>query len=161
MSALTQGLSWTLVIAMGAMGGLYYAFSAFIMRSLAVLPGTAGPAAMRSINELIVRSTFMPFFVLTSLSAAGMALYGVIRWSGPSSGLMVAAGLVYLVGMFGVTAAGNVPLNDALASASSTELMSVWAGYLKPWVRYNSLRAVACLLASALLAASSILDSGN
>ena len=40
-------------------GGLFFAFSAFIMRALAARPAGEGMAAMVSINRVILRSLFM------------------------------------------------------------------------------------------------------
>lgn len=66
----------------------------------------------------------------------------------------IAASAIYIVGVFGVTAACNVPMNKALATLdpASTEALHYWrALYLPQWTAWNSVRTVACLLASAVL----------
>ena len=65
---------------------------------------------------------------------------------------MIAGGGLYVIGMFVVTMAFNVPLNNALAVAqpSAPEAGAVWAAYLKDWVFWNHLRTVTSLVASVL-----------
>jgi uncharacterized membrane protein len=49
--------------------------------------------------------------------------------------------------------AGNVPLNESLASQApdGSESEAVWSDYLERWTRLNSQRAGASILASFLL----------
>jgi uncharacterized membrane protein len=52
-----------------------------------------------------------------------------------------------------VTAAGNVPLNNQLAAMdpAATQTLVFWKqSYMTRWVNLNSLRTVACMLASGL-----------
>jgi len=65
---------------------------------------------------------------------------------------MLVGGLVYVLGMFGVTMVFNVPLNNALAAAdpSSQGTAPLWARYLKEWTFWNHVRTVACVAACAL-----------
>ena len=79
-----------------AMGGIYYAFSGFIMRALAEITPEAGQAAMVSINRVILGSGFIWLFFGSSLLCAGLLV--VSPWLGP--GLWIAAGAaLYLIGM--------------------------------------------------------------
>jgi uncharacterized membrane protein len=65
---------------------------------------------------------------------------------------MLAASLLYVVGMFVCTIVFNVPLNNALDAVdpASAEGATVWAHYLKDWTFWNHLRTVASAAASAL-----------
>jgi uncharacterized membrane protein len=49
------------------MAGVYFALSDFIMRSLDRLDAANAVEAMNTINEVILRSWFMPLFFGTSL----------------------------------------------------------------------------------------------
>ena len=64
----------------------------------------------------------------------------------------IAGSVLYLVGAVGVTAAYNVPLNNALAgldpAAPGTD--AAWRDYLSRWTAGNHVRALACLAAAAL-----------
>ncbi|MCP3445088.1 DUF1772 domain-containing protein [Bradyrhizobium sp. CCGUVB14] len=149
---LTSGLLWFAALGCGLMAGVYFAFSTFIMTSLGRLDQAAGIAAMNAINVDIVRSLFMPLFLGTTVAGAALVVLGALRFSEPGAVSMIAGGGLYVIGMFVVTVALNVPLNDALAAAqpSSPEAGAVWAAYLKDWVFWNHVRTVASLMASAL-----------
>ena len=77
---LAPALLWTSAIGCGLMAGVYFAFSAFIMTSLGRIAPAAGMVAMNATIVDIVRSPFMPVFMLTTLTAASLAVLGVVRW---------------------------------------------------------------------------------
>lgn len=148
----TTGLLWFSAVGCGLMGGVYFAFSTFVMTALGRLDQAAGIAAMNAINVDIVRSLFMPLFFGTTIAGAAVVVMGVLRLSEPGAVSMIAGGGLYVVGMFVVTVVFNVPLNDALAAVqpSSPEAGVVWAAYLKDWVFWNHVRTVASAVASGL-----------
>ena len=151
-----SGLLWFAAIGCGLMAGIYFAFSAFIMNSLARIAPQAGIAAMNAINSEIVKSLFMPLFIGTTLTAASLAVLAVLRWSEPNSGALFAGGVLYVAGMFVVTAVLNVPLNDALAASdpASIEGATLWTTYLRDWTWWNHVRTLAALGASLLFTAA-------
>jgi uncharacterized membrane protein len=82
-----------------------------------------------------------------------IAVYALAYVEGTPRLLLMLAGGLYLVGVFAVTAAGNVPLNNQLAAMdpAATQTLAFWKQtYMTRWVNLNSLRTVACLLASGL-----------
>jgi uncharacterized membrane protein len=91
------------------------------------------------------------------LFGTGLAAIVVTVWSlavgARSGGWILAAGVVYLLGIPGITMALNVPLNDRLArlDPNDPEAADVWAHYNTRWTAYNTWRVVAGLLAAALL----------
>lgn len=142
-------LLWASAIGCGVMAGVYFAFSTFVMAALGRIDAPAGIAAMTSINDVILRSAFMPLFFGTSIAALvllAMSVPGLPR----KDALAVAIGAaIYLLGMFGTTVLFNVPMNDALASASSTPgAPAEWARYLESWTLWNHVRTLASVLAS-------------
>ncbi|SNT27221.1 DUF1772 domain-containing protein [Tropicimonas sediminicola] len=142
------------ILAYALVGGVFLAFSDFIMRSLSLTGGSGGVEAMQVINREVYRWVFMTLFLgmaVVSLGVAGVAAFGM---SGPERGLVLAAGIVYLVGCFGVTVFFNVPMNEALAGMdrSSDAARSYWTGtYLPRWTFWNTVRTLACVLSAALL----------
>lgn len=150
---LTGGLLWFSAMGCGLMAGVYFAFSTFVMTALGRLDQAAGIAAMNAINVDIVRSLFMPLFLGTTVAAAALVAMGVLRFGEPGAASMIAAGGLYVIGMFVVTMVFNVPLNNALATVrpSAPEAGLVWAAYLKDWVFWNHVRTVASAVASGLL----------
>ena len=149
---LIPGLYWFSAIGCGVMSGIYFAFSAFIMTSLARIAPPSGIAAMNAINVEIVRSLFMPLFLGTTLAAGILAALALFRWSAPGSAATLAAGILYVAGMFVVTMMINVPLNDALAAVdpSGADGAALWARYLRDWTFWNHIRTIGSLGASVL-----------
>jgi uncharacterized membrane protein len=148
-------LLWLGALGCGLMGGVYFAFSAFIMTALQRV-GQSGIAAMNSINVVILRSVFMPFFFGTTLAAAALVVLGVLEWDSGRAGFMIIGGALYVAGMFGVTMLFNVPLNTALqaVAAESRTGTAIWQDYLRRWTRWNHVRTLSCTAASALFIAA-------
>lgn len=143
-----------LSIACAVMGGVFYAFSSFIMAALGRVPPAEGIRVMQRINVDVFHPSFMaPFFGIpaASVAVAGVAIW---RWDPAVSPFVVAAAVVYVVGCFGVTAAGNVPLNNALegADADTEAGRRLWADYPRRWTRWNTVRTAACVAAAVLFA---------
>lgn len=151
-----NALLWFCAIGCGMMAGLYFAFSTFIMTALGQIPQAHGISAMQSINVVIQKSLFMPLFFGTTLAALLLAGLALFRVNEPAAMAMLAAGILYVVGMFVSTIVFNVPLNNALDAVepSSTDAASVWTRYLKDWTFWNHLRTIASAAASALFVAA-------
>ena len=91
------------ILAYALVGGVFLAFSDFIMRSLARTGGAGGVEAMQVINREVFRWVFMALLLgLAPVSLAGV-VFGFLNLASPGGTLMVLAGLSYLVGCFGVT----------------------------------------------------------
>jgi uncharacterized membrane protein len=153
MEMIETALLWFCALGCGLIGGLYFAFSAFIMRALRDIDRVAGIAAMNSINTAILRSAFMPLFLGTTLAGAALVVVGLLQGGSTRGGLLIAGGLVYVIGMFVVTMAFNVPLNNALLRGGESDA-ATWQRYLVSWTRWNHLRTLASLVASALFIAA-------
>jgi uncharacterized membrane protein len=146
-STATLILLWLAAVGCGLMGGIYFAFSTFIMRAFATLEPAQATAAMNAINVVILRSPFMPLFWLTTIAALALVLLELPAWQSMTGRLAIASGVVYLLGMFVCTVVFNVPLNDGLAAASSDA--ALWQRYLAEWTRWNHVRTIASTAACA------------
>ena len=142
------------ILAYALLGGVFLAFSDFIMRSLALTGGHGGVEAMQIINREVFRWVFMTLFIgMAPVSLAIAAYGGIVVGNGPGT-LFVLAGLVYLVGCFGVTVFFNVPMNEALAEMdlTSATASAYWTEtYLPRWTFWNTVRTVASVVSAALL----------
>jgi uncharacterized membrane protein len=130
----------------GLVAGLFFSFSATIMRALGAIPTPAGIAAMQSINRTIVAPPFLSVFFGTAMLSGALAVVSALRWSEPGAGwLLIGAGF-YLIGGIAVTMACNVPLNNALdrVAPDSVEGATLWHTYLLDWTRWNHWRTAAC-----------------
>ncbi len=132
--------------------GVFFAFSAFVMRALARLPPSQGIAAMQSINVAAVRPLFMTVLFGTAAACLFLAVWSLRHWQHqPDSVYLLAGSLLYLVGTVLVTILFNVPFNDALARVepSSATGAQLWASYLVLWTAWNHVRTVTALAAAA------------
>ena len=152
--------TWYFILAQGSIlayaliGGVFLAFSDFIMRSLANTGGVGGVEAMQVINREVFRWVFMTLFIGMAGVSILISGYAAAQLGGPAGTLIALAGIVYIVGCFGVTVVFNVPMNEALAQMdlTSSATREYWQGtYLPRWTYWNTVRALACVVAAALL----------
>lgn len=139
-------------IATGLMAGIYFTFSFVVVKALEQLPGNDGANAMNEINDVIVKTIFMPLFFISSLWYVGLLFWGLFYSTAVSSGYIWAS-IIYLAGMFGVTAFGNVPLNNQLKKSAydPQALAASWSYYTRAWLRLNHIRTLSCIAALVLL----------
>jgi uncharacterized membrane protein len=142
----------TLLCALGCgiVGGVFYAFSSFVMRALANVPPTQGIAVMQSINLTVFTPWFMTPFLGTGVFCIYVAVVSLPRWQSSPSSLFLAGSLLYLVGVILVTMVCNVPRNDTLQALApaSPEAARYWVEYLSSWTLWNHVRTVAALAAA-------------
>lgn len=137
----------------GLTAGIFFAFSTFVMQALGRQAPAAGISAMQAINITVINPWFMAAFFGPAVVALALAIAGRGQ---PEFAYWLAGALLYGVGTVGVTIAGNVPLNDALAAVSpgSAEGATLWAKYLTDWTIWNHVRTLAAFMASTLFTLS-------
>jgi|SRR5215472_11713213 len=155
-TSLATGLTFVAAIGCGTIGGIFYAFSSFVMKALGRIPPQHGVAAMNSINIAVINPSFMLAFMGTTLVCAALAVGSYFWWQQPGGKLVFAAALLYLVGAFGVTMVFNQPLNLKLAGMEPAQAAAFWPQYVETWTLWNHVRTAASLLASALLVVVSL-----
>lgn len=137
-------------------GGIFYAFSTFVMAGLDRAQPVEAIAAMRGVNaEAQANAPFLVMFVGSAVLALGVGVAAAFRLSQPGAGYALAGALLTLVA-FVVTMAFNVPLNDHLDAVDSAGLSAAdatreWRAYLGPWTAWNHVRTAAPLLGSVLM----------
>ena len=143
-------------IASATTAGIFFAFSTFVMQALAQQPPGQGIATMQSINITVINPWFMATFFGPAAAGLVLTISALRHWEQPGAVYWLAGSLLYLIGTIGVTIAGNIPLNDALAAVSpdSVEGTTLWAKYLTDWTVWNHIRTIAACLAAALFAVS-------
>jgi uncharacterized membrane protein len=137
----------------GLVAGVFFAFSSFVMGALGRLSAAEGIAAMQSINVLAVTPAFMAALFGTAVACLGLGVWVAFSSGGWTTALVLVGGALYLAGAIGVTAACNVPLNDALAALHPGDpgATSFWEEYLARWTAWNHVRTVATIAAAAAL----------
>lgn len=146
-------LTFVAALGCGLVGGVFFAFSSFVMKALGRLQSAQGVAAMQSINIVVINPVFMLAFLGTAVVCAVVAVTALLTWNRPGAGYLLAGSLLYIAGTFLVTMIFNVPRNNALAAVdpASAAGAGVWAGYLTGWTAWNHVRTVAALAAAGLL----------
>lgn len=145
----------TLATGCGAalVGGVFFAFSTFVMQALDSLPAPDGIAAMQAINRAAPNPLFMTALFGTGAAFVVLAVVAVRR-PGSAAVPLVACAL-YAVCIV-LTVAYHVPKNDALAAIDPHAAGSAdfWRDYVSSWTAWNSVRAVTALAAAAALLTS-------
>ena len=137
----------------GLIAGVFFAFSAFVMKALARLSPAQGIAAMQSINVAVINPVFLAVFLGTASGCAFLAISAVFRWEKPGAAYLLLGSALYLVGTVLVTFFFNVPRNNSLASVdpTSSDGAQLWVTYVSSWTAWNHVRAMAATGAAALL----------
>jgi uncharacterized membrane protein len=141
----------------GLSAGFFYAWS------VSVIPGTQRVMdityleSMQAINRAILNPAFFVIFFGPLLALSLSSIYGFHH--GLTFWLMLSAAIFYFIGTFGVTALGNVPLNDQLdllrlAELNSEKVASFREYYEKNWNKLHMIRTLFSVLSflAALLA---------
>ena len=146
MTVLIDPLTVAAATGAGLIAGLFFFCSVVLMPALARIPGPAGISAMQAVNVVIIRALFLVVFLGTAAAALALAVLA-------PRPLHLAAAAAYLVGVIGVTAVANVPLNNALdrVAADSAEGERLWRHYLSRWTAWNHVRTVTSTAATVTL----------
>ena len=153
MSHLTYSAAIVALLGSALIGGIFFAFSNFIMQALARVPSAEGIAAMQRINVVVINRWFLGVFIGTAAICLLLAGTAITGWQSAASPWLLAGAACYVAGTFVVTIAGNVPLNDKLAEVNPGEpaALQIWEHYLERWTRLNTARAGAAMGAALLL----------
>ncbi|HZD26142.1 MAG TPA: hypothetical protein VE631_07765 [Alphaproteobacteria bacterium] len=68
----------------GLNAGLFFAFSAFVMKALAGLPPAGGIAAMQAINVAVLNRVFFAVFFGTAALSLALLAAAALTWPGPA-----------------------------------------------------------------------------
>jgi uncharacterized membrane protein len=136
----------------GAIGGVFFAFSNFVMPALARLASAEGIHAMQAINVTVLNRLFLGTFMGTGALSIAAIVVALLRWDGVASLCAALGGATYVLGSILVTMRGNVPLNNALMRVTQADALgeAVWRTYLRDWTKWNTIRTIACFIAMVL-----------
>jgi uncharacterized membrane protein len=151
------GLVCAAAVGSAIVGGIFYAFSSFVMKALGRIAPEQGVAAMNSINVVVINPSFMLPFVGTALLSLVLAAGSYLWWDQFSGKLVLVAALLYLVGTFGLTMLLHQPMNLKLAALQPAQALAYWPQYVQTWTLWNHVRTLAPLLASGMFVAALLL----
>lgn len=150
----------TLGLASALVAGVLLAFSDFVMRGLGRTAAAGGIEAMQQINRTVLGSAFLATFLALVPLSLGLAAHAWLSLAGAGRSLIIAAAGVYMLAVFAVTMAGNVPLNRRLDGMASGDpaATAYWRRYADLWTKLNHVRTVGAVATAALflMAAASL-----
>lgn len=141
-------------VCVGLAAGFFFAFQISVTRGLAITDDVTYVNAFQSINATI-RNTWFGIVFFGSIPVLS-ATIGLNRRADRRTLTLIAAAAVLYALTFAITAAGSVPLNDALAQVTDRSDSAVAAGradYEASWNRLNMIRTITCVASLTCLAA--------
>jgi uncharacterized membrane protein len=140
----------------GLIAGVFFCWSVSVTKGLAPLPDKEYIDVFQSLNREIQN----PLFFICFFGAA--ILLPVSTWQHYEQPLplrfwlLLAASVIYLVGVIAVTVVGNIPMNESLdtfntASATMPEMATCRINFEKSWNQLNNIRTVASVIAFVLI----------
>lgn len=151
---------WSAVI-----GGVFSAFSEFIMKALIRTETKGGIEAMQHINRTVIKTQFVAGILSIALFSVMFAGYAWTVFDGYALGAIILATVVYIPSIFLMTVMGNVPLNNRLERLdhTSAEARTYWVTYVRDWTRLNHFRSLGSVLTAGLyiIAALTLIKSGQ
>lgn len=152
MSTLLTTATIAVVVGSALIGGIFFAFSNFVMKALERVPSAEGIRAMQAINVTVLNPGFLGIFMGTAVISVILAVVAIAEWDTAFSPYVLGGAVAYIGGTWLVTGMGNVPLNKQLAAAEpdAADSSAVWEHYLERWCKLNTQRAGAACLAALL-----------
>ena len=134
--------------------GFFFAWTASVILGTKKVGDFTYLETMQSINREILNPAFFTVFfgslITLFISAILQYSYKPVFW------FILASAVIYLIGTFGVTAFGNVPLNNELEALNIkelniTELKNFRNHFESKWNRYHIIRTLANMFSFILL----------
>ena len=129
----------------GINGGVFFAFSTFVMRALGRVPAPNGISTMQAINREAPSPLFMSLLFGTAVVGVAAGAAALADPDEPWAPLVLAGTGLYLVCPI-ATMAYHMPRNLALDSVDpdSPASRETWARWRRIWTNANHVRTVAC-----------------
>ncbi len=151
---------WSAVI-----GGVFSAFSEFIMSGLRRTAPAGGVEAMQHINRKVIKTQFVAGILSIAVFSVLFGIYSLTVFDGAARVTLILAPTVYVPTVFLMTMFGNVPMNNKLERLDhkSAEAHAYWVVYGRDWTRLNHVRSIGSILTAGLyvIAAITLITSGQ
>lgn len=162
--ALTMTQDWPIYVALflglwsAIVGGVFSAFSEFVMRGLLRAEPAGGIEAMQHINRTVLGTQFVAGILLIAPMSIAFAVYAMSAIDGAAKLAVISASVVYVPSVLLMTMFGNVPMNNRLDRFDyrSSEAESYWRTYGRVWTRLNHVRTLGSVLTAGLYLVAAI-----
>ncbi len=145
------GFATVAAVGAGLAGGVFFAFSSFVMPALRRLPSEQGIGAMQSINKQAPTPVFMTLLLGTAAVSAGLGIHAILNRDEPRAAWLATGSATYLASI-AITAAFHIPRNNMLdgLKPDGADSQRYWATYVSQWTAGNHFRTVTCAAAAVL-----------
>lgn len=142
-------------------GGFLWGWAVSAVPGLRRVPDRTYVTTMQSVNRAILNPVFLVAFVGALVVLGLAALVAFARGESRRGWWMAAATVTYAVGVVGITAAGNVPLNNRLEafdldSGTEETVSSARRAYEGPWNRLHYVRSAIGVLVVVLASVAAL-----
>ena len=139
------------VLLTGLVAGLLYGYQCSVNKGLGNLPDADYLKAFQSINRSIQNPVFFLSFFGSIFFLALTAFVYYRAGQTTAFYFLVAALIIYLPGVCGVTIFGNIPINEQLdvfdiTTASPEAIVNMRVAFESPWNNFHSIRTVFSIL---------------
>jgi len=135
---------WSAVI-----GGVFSAFSEFIMKGLLRADTASGIASMQQINKTVIPTQFVAGILIIPFLSIALAIHAVFAFGFDRDGVLalILAPVIFIPTVFLMTMFGNVPMNNRLdaLNPNTAEAATYWTYYRRRWTRFNHVRTIGSL----------------
>jgi uncharacterized membrane protein len=140
----------------GLMAGLFYAWSISVTPGLAKIDDATYLRAFQSMNRAILNPLFFVVFFGLVILLPVLSYFSFQTSISNQYWYVLAATILYFIGIMAVTIGGNIPLNNALEAlqieSMTTEQMDEFRkSFENKWNRLNLIRAITSFLTFLLL----------
>lgn len=140
-------------------GGVFSAFSEFVMAGLLRSAPPGGIESMQHINRTVLKTQFVFGIFAIAVGSIAFAIYGNGAFEGAARSAVIVAPVVYVPTVFLMTLFGNVPMNNRLERLdhTSVEAEAYWATYGRVWTRLNHVRWLGCMVTACIYLAAGVM----
>lgn len=140
----------------GLMAGLFYAWSISVTPGIAKINDGSYLLAFQSMNRAIINPLFAVVFFGMVVLLPVLSYLSFQTSMSNQFWYILAATILYFVGIMGVTIGGNVPLNNALEalqieSMTPEQMDEFRKGFESKWNRLNTIRTISSAITFLLL----------
>jgi len=143
MDAVRTGLLLAATLTTGLVAGLFYAFSISVLPALRATPAAVLVEVMQRVNRAILNGWFFLCFVGALVLGLAAAILAAVDGDPGVLAPATIGFLLYAVQIV-VTRTVNIPLNDALDAAGTTDPEAARRAFEARWVRWNHVRTWLC-----------------
>lgn len=143
----------------GLMAGIFFTWSNAVKPGIGKLGDIEYLRALQSMNRVILNNAFRIIFLGAIIAVALVPVFYFNLYPKNIFWLFVFTLVIYLIGVFGVTVSGNIPLNEILdktnlESITLEEIKTLRESIELKWNNYNLIRCISSGITFILLIVS-------